>query len=281
MLSVTFTPTATSDYATATATTSITVMPAVPVLSFVTVAPQMFGGAPFVVNATSASSGAVTYAVVSGPAMVVGNLVTLTGAGTVVLQVRQTASGNYATATATTSFTVGTPGFVLTSGAVGPAQVMPGGTVTYSLMWVPAGTAYPDPVSLSVSGLPPGATFSFSPSMIAAGSPGTPITLTIQTSNNQTGRNVRSISNGVSLPVVLSFLLLPWVGLKRARTGTRHLSVLLGVLVLSLGVVLGLSGCGGSNGFFSQAPQTYTVKVTATDVNTGVAVSTNVILTVQ
>jgi hypothetical protein len=59
------------------------------------------------------------------------------------------------------------------------------------------------------------------------------------------------------------------------------LSVLLGVLVLSLGVVLGLSGCGGSNGFFSQAPQTYTVKVTATDGNTGVAVSTNVILTVQ
>ena len=59
------------------------------------------------VNATSASSGAVTYAVVSGPATISGNTVTVTGSGTVVLSATQAAGGNYGSATASASFTAG------------------------------------------------------------------------------------------------------------------------------------------------------------------------------
>jgi Immunoglobulin domain len=99
---------ASGNYAAATATTSFTVGTEVPTLSFVPVSSQVYGNAPFVVSATSASSGAVTYSVVSGPATISGNTVTLTGTGTVVLSANQAASGNYAAATATTSFTVGT-----------------------------------------------------------------------------------------------------------------------------------------------------------------------------
>ncbi len=59
----------------------------------------------------------MTYAVVSGPATIAGNIVTLTGAGTVMLLANQAASGNYAAATATTSFIVAAApaGFTLTA----------------------------------------------------------------------------------------------------------------------------------------------------------------------
>ena len=47
---------------------------------------QTYGAAPFTVAATSNSTGAFTYSVVSGPAAISGATVTLTGTGTVVLQ---------------------------------------------------------------------------------------------------------------------------------------------------------------------------------------------------
>ena len=65
-----------------------------------------YGDAPFTVTATSASSGAFTYTVVSGPATISGNTVTLTGTGTVVLQAAQAAAGNYTANTQQATFTV-------------------------------------------------------------------------------------------------------------------------------------------------------------------------------
>ncbi len=80
---------ASGNYAAATATISFPVAAApratVPTLSFAPIAAQTYGNPPFAVSATSASSGAVTYTIVSGPATIAGNMVTLTGAGTVVL----------------------------------------------------------------------------------------------------------------------------------------------------------------------------------------------------
>ena len=55
-----------------------------PTISF-TVANQTYGAAPFAVSATSNSTGAFTYSVVSGPATISGSTVTLTGVGTVTL----------------------------------------------------------------------------------------------------------------------------------------------------------------------------------------------------
>ena len=56
--------------------------------------------------ATSNSTGAFTYSVVSGPAAISGATVTLTGAGTVVLKASEAADSNYAAATKTATFTV-------------------------------------------------------------------------------------------------------------------------------------------------------------------------------
>ena len=62
---------------------------------------------PFPVAATSNSTGAFTYSVVSGPATISGSTVTLTGAGTVVLKASEAADSNYAAASQTATFTVG------------------------------------------------------------------------------------------------------------------------------------------------------------------------------
>jgi hypothetical protein len=120
---------ASGNYSAATATTSFTVAPIVPTLSFATIASQTYGNAPFSISATSASSGAVTYTVVSGPATISGSTVTLTGAGTVVLDANQAASGGYAPATATTSFTAAAQTFTLTTSSSpgsGSATTTPG-----------------------------------------------------------------------------------------------------------------------------------------------------------
>ena len=97
---------ATTNYAAATATTSFTVSAATPTLSFAAISAKTYGDAAFTVSASSASSGAVTYSVLSGPATISGNTVTLTGAGTVILQATQAATTNYTAATATTSVSV-------------------------------------------------------------------------------------------------------------------------------------------------------------------------------
>jgi len=97
---------ATDSYTAATASTSFKVNPETPTLTFTTVSTKTFGDAPFTVSASSASSGAITYSVTSGPATIAGNAVTLTGGGTVVLGASQAANGNYGAATASTSFTV-------------------------------------------------------------------------------------------------------------------------------------------------------------------------------
>ena len=65
-----------------------------------------YGDAPFTVAATSNSTGAFTYSVVSGPATISGAAVTLTGAGTVVLVASEAASGNYGAGTQNATFTV-------------------------------------------------------------------------------------------------------------------------------------------------------------------------------
>ncbi len=131
------------------AAATLTANPIVPTLAFGAVGSHNYGGAAFAVSANSASSGAVTYLVVSGPATIVGNMVTATGTGIVVLSASQAANGNYAAATATTTFTVATEVPSLTFGTIGSktyggapftvsATSASSGTVTYTVVSGPA-----------------------------------------------------------------------------------------------------------------------------------------------
>jgi hypothetical protein len=102
---LTATSLADGNYALATGSNTITVMP-LPTIVF-TVSSHHTIDASFSVSASSNSSGAITYSVVSGPATISGSTVTLTGvAGTVVLQASQAAAGMYAAGTQSASFMV-------------------------------------------------------------------------------------------------------------------------------------------------------------------------------
>jgi hypothetical protein len=75
-------------------------------VTFPAIPDHTFGDAPFAVSATASSGLPVTFSVLSGPATVSGDLVTLTGAGTVVLQATQAGGDNFSAANATESFAV-------------------------------------------------------------------------------------------------------------------------------------------------------------------------------
>ena len=127
------------DYAQSQSNTVPLSFPVAPTITF-TVANQSYGAAPFQVSASSNSQGAITYSVVSGPAMIAGSAVTLTGAGTVKLQASQAASGGYLAGSANSTFTVAQAATAtMLSGAVNT-----GGTATLTASVAPhtAGT-YP------------------------------------------------------------------------------------------------------------------------------------------
>jgi hypothetical protein len=81
-------------------------------------------------------------------------------------------------------------------------------------------------------------------------------------------------------PFTLAFLLLPFVGRMR-KAGKRFHRMLPILLLLLAGIAAaaGLSGCGSNSGYFGQAPQNYSVTVTATA--GALSHTSNVTLTVE
>jgi hypothetical protein len=142
-----------------------------------------------------------------------------------------------------------------------------------------AGTTFPANIVLSVSGLPEGATYTFSPTILAAGSGATQVTLTINLPQTQAASvrhtNIPMAANhqnaplgyvaGRMAPFALALILLPFAGrLRRAgRRMNRMLSILL-FAVAGMAVVSAISGCGSTSGFFAQQQQTYTLTITGT-----------------
>ena len=172
------------------------------------------------------------------------------------LNANQAANGNYVATTATTSFAVAAPTFSLAPGtSAGSATTTAGGTGTYSLVLTPpAGAVFPDAINFSATGLSTGATATFTPATIAAGSGTTTVTLIIQTSANQSD-NIRTPFTGNPLaPVALGFLLLPLATLKRVRRRLPNLLSLIAVAALLLSSSLGLSGCSSSGSNKSTPP---------------------------
>lgn len=168
---------------------------------------------------------------------------------------------------------------------------VPGGTATYSLSIVPSGsTTFPTPTTLTVTGLPAGATATL-PTTGWTQSASTLWTYPANTTFSAVQLNIQLPSvtaqaqrDGAAVrrfpPLLWGMLLLPFAARLR-RTG-RHLGRFLSLLLLALAgscAIVALNGCGSSNGFFGQPQQSYTVTVTVT---TGtVSHSTNLKLTVE
>jgi hypothetical protein len=158
--------------------------------------------------------------------------------------------------------------------SVTPASqtVLPGASTTFAVTVSSVGGTFTNPVALTVSGLPAGATGTFSSPSVTPGSTGAPSTLTVQTSSS-TQQTARNTAWPLAAPVLAA------VGLFFVPGKRRRRWIALGVLLLaSLGTLTALSGCGG--GFrFVQTPQTYTLTVTGTSGED--AHSTTVQLTVE
>ena len=105
---ITATQAATTNYTSKTITASFVVNPIAPVLTAFTVASKDFGSVPFTLNTpTSNSSGAFSYASSdTAVASIVGNVVTIVGAGTTTITATQAATTNYTSKTITASFVV-------------------------------------------------------------------------------------------------------------------------------------------------------------------------------
>jgi hypothetical protein len=155
------------------------------------------------------------------------------------------------------------PSFSMTVSGSTPSSVLPGETAIYSLVVTPtSGTTLPA-ITFAASGLPAGATATFSPQEIAAGGGMTNVTLSIQTPAAQSARLERNRELGGGLPVVaLCLLLLPF-GRGSRRFGKRlmRLSSML-LLLAGAASLAGLTGCGAD--VYTLSAQTYTVTVTST-----------------
>jgi hypothetical protein len=135
--SVTASYAATGNFAASTSpSTNIAVNAQSQTITFSPIASRAYGSAPFAVTATSSlgSGYPVTITVLSGPAVINGGMVKMTGAGAVVLQATQPGNSNYGSATATQSFQVTPAPLTVTANnairTYGAANPVFSGTVT-------------------------------------------------------------------------------------------------------------------------------------------------------
>jgi len=164
---------------------------------------------------------------------------------------------------AAATFTQIVQDFSLTLASSGSASqtAQRGGTAIYSLLVNPSGVALPTAMSLTVSGLPPGAIATFSPSSLAAGAGSTPVTLTIQIpATLAEHRRERTLGGVVSLAFAL--MIMPFIRRRRAFP-RQFLLIICSGLIASL-----LLGCGSSHASSDNstppASKTYTLTVTGT-----------------
>lgn len=106
-------------------------------INFPSIPDQLATAGPFSVSATASSGFAVTYSVLSGPATIVGNVVTLTGAGSVTIRASQPGDLNFDSVSADQSFSVGSALAIVTIG--GLSQTYNGTSRPATLSTIPSG----------------------------------------------------------------------------------------------------------------------------------------------
>lgn len=170
----------------------------------------------------------------------------------------------------TTTASVSTGDFALASAQTSDT-VLPGKTVAYQLSITPD-KDFPNAISFSVTGLPSGASASFSPATVTPGTAAATTTMSVSVPAQTASLQESAATSGIAF----ALLLLPFVTLRGQRR-LRLLSIAM-VLLGSLAGIATLTGCGGS-GYLGQASQNYTLTITA---SSGTLVhTTSVTLNVQ
>jgi hypothetical protein len=153
-------------------------------------------------------------------------------------------------------------GTVANDAAVVSAVVVAGQIATYQFQLSPTGgTTFPSAVTLSLTGLPKGATYTIVPPSLVAGSGTQMVTVQVYTAKSTAGLRRRSDR----FPLVALGWLLPMLGMVRLccpiQGRTKRLALFL-LLLLAIGMA-GMAGCGGSSGS-AHGSQTYTMQLNGT-----------------
>ncbi|WP_213806719.1 choice-of-anchor D domain-containing protein [Granulicella sp. dw_53] len=194
-------------------------------------------------------------------------------------------AGKYLVTASSTGLTSSTATFVVTAvvldfslnlaGTPSTQTVVPGAAAVYVFTLAPTNVVFPGAITLTASGLPPGATYSFVPPTVTPGPTAVSTTLTIQTA-----KPVAIAGSIEGLGGIILALLIPLTVSRRVRRAFSKVRLLtLLAYVFSAGALIGLSGCGSNNGFFGQPQQTFTITITGT--SGSLQHSTSVVLNVQ
>lgn len=285
-LKTTFTPSDSTDYTAATASTSLTVNQATPEFLLAASANSTFfaNSVTFTATVSAANGSSPSATPPSGTVifydgstqLVTATIATGTAAyttsnlpaGTHSVTAVYSGDSNYVALTSpglsevVENFTVAPP-----TGGSTSATASPGGQAVYSLVFSPpSGATFPAPINLAVTGLPAGATATFSPSSIPAGAGPTTVTLTVTVPTNAAMQFQRSPHGMSRSPFVLGFILIPFAVIRRRRLQRLGRAAWVLVPLLSGAVLIaGVGGCGGNSGTSTPPPpQSYTLTLTAT-----------------
>ena len=153
------------------------------------------------------------------------------------------------------------------STSVDAVTVKAGNPATYSLTVSPVAGSFPNPVSLSCSGLPSKATCTFSPATVTPGTKAASVTLTVNTSAAAADKSPAIPSP--TRPATALMMQIQGFGVfgmlfARSKKRSKRIAIFVLLAVLVLGMLF-MSGCAGGTGIASQGSgSVYTVTVTGT-----------------
>lgn len=270
-LSVTFSPTDTTDYTTATATVTQTVIPVTPTLGITSNTNPIFLSNAVTFTATIASS-----AIPPTGTIVFMDGATQLGTGTVsngsasfttsslsraVHAITAVYSGDSSYGPASSPvFSENVVDFTMEDQNNGLYTVAPAGVASYPILITPVGAqTLPGTLSFTVTGLSVDSTASFTPGTLAAGSTTSTVTLRIQLPGKAALESpARPFKTG-ALPLALCLIVLPFAG--RLRKAARSWQKLAVIALVSAALAVGLNGCGSKGSLKSQS---YSLTLTAT-----------------
>ena len=248
-LSVTFTPTDTTDYTTATGSVSLPVNKATPTITWATPAAITYGAtlSSTQLDATASVPGTFVYSPAAG---------TTPAAGTDTLSVTFTPTDTTDYNTATANVTLAVEGFAFTaaSGSSTSATAAPGQPATYTLS-VGGEGGFSGPVTFTCTGAPSEATCTASPNPLTAGSSAKNVTVTVTTTapSVSTPRSrpvppIPPLSPGLKglFLLVLVITGIAWAFARRRQPGATRWQSRMVLLAGGLLLTLALAGCHSS-----------------------------------
>ena len=163
--------------------------------------------------------------------------------------------------------------------------VISGNAVIFDFALAPLSGPFNFPVALSATGLPPGASVTFSPRIVTPGTNPSNFTMEVQTVMNQGSLHRGQTAGGGAAAFAL--LLLPfksWVRRRAKQIKALRSATLFVAMLLCVAILGSITGCGTDNGIFVQPQQSYNITVTGMATGSNAYVlqhSTSVTVTVQ